>query len=313
MGDLEKKLNRMRQVNREITAYAGLTLMTVIIGFSFIFVKMALRHASSIDLLAHRFTAATAGLFFFYLLRRKRWPVIDRKRIFPLLVLSLFYPLLLFSMQTIGLQFTTASEAGILSATAPIFTVILAAVFLKEKNSFWQIIFVLLSVGGVVYIMYKNGLGEISNETLKGDFFILLSVVSMAIYFVLGKKVTQQSNAMDITIFMTVTACVVFNLIAVTVHLNSGTLPLYFAPFNDSEFLWTILYLGILSSFLTSFLTNSALTAIPASQVSIFNNFSPVIAVFSGILFLNETLHAYHIIGGIMVLTGIVGVNVLKR
>src|SRR5690606_30524267 len=101
-----------------------------------------------------------------------------------------------------------------------------------------------------------------SNETLKGDFFILLSVVSMAIYFVLGKKVTQQSNAMDITFFMTVTACVVFNLIAVTVHLNSGTLPLYFAPFNDSEFLWTILYLGILSSFLTSFLTNSALTAI---------------------------------------------------
>lgn len=263
--------------------------------------------------MAHRFTAATAGLFFFYLFRRKGWPVIDRKKIFPLLVLSLFYPLLLFSMQAVGLQFTTASEAGILSATAPIFTVILAALFLKEKSSFWQIIFILLSVGGVVYIMYKNGLGEVSSETLKGDFFILLSVVSMAIYFVLGRKFTQLSNAMEITFFMTVIACVVFNLMAVVVHLSSGTLPIYFDAFKSSEFLWSILYLGILSSFVTSFLTNSALTIIPASQVSIFNNISPVIAIFAGVLFLDETLRAYHIIGAIMVLTGIIGMNVLKK
>lgn len=69
----------MKQLKREVVAYAGLTLMTVIIGFSFIFVKIALRHASPIDLLAHRFTAATAGLFFFYLFRRKGWPVIERK------------------------------------------------------------------------------------------------------------------------------------------------------------------------------------------------------------------------------------------
>lgn len=303
----------MCRFDTKVAAYAGLTLMTVIIGFSFIFVKMALHHASPVDLLAHRFTAATAALFFFYLFRWKGWPVIERKRIFPLLALSLFYPLLLFSMQTIGLQFITASEAGILSATTPVFTVILASIFLKEKSSFWQMISVLLSVGGVIYIMYKNGLGEITGETLKGDFFILLSVISTAIYFVLARKVTQQLSAMDITFFMTVTACILFNLFAIITHLKAGTLPLYFVALKDSEFLWTILYLGVLSSFVTSFMTNSALSIIPASQVSIFNNISPVIAVFAGVLFLNETLHVYHIIGAIMVLLGIIGVNVLKK
>lgn len=303
----------MKQLKREVAAYAGLTLMTVIIGFSFIFVKIALQYASPVDLLAHRFTAATAGLLCFYLLRQKGWPVFDRKKMLPLLLISLFYPILMFSMQTVGLQFTTASEAGILSATAPIFTVILAAIFLKEKNSFRQILFVILSVAGVAFIMYRNGLEAISSETLKGDFFILLSVVSMAIYFILGRKATQQFDAMDITFFMTVTACIVFNLIAVIGHLESGTLPLYFEAFKNSDFLWTILYLGVLSSFLTSFLTNNALKVIPASQVSIFNNFSPVIAVFAGVLFLDETLHLYHIIGGIMVLIGIMGVNLSKK
>lgn len=303
----------MRENRKELIAYAGLTLMTTIIGFSFIFVKFALRHASPVDLLAHRFTAATLALLLYYALLERRVPRYEKSSIFSLLALSLFYPILLFSLQTIGLQFTTASEAGIMSATAPILTVILAALVLKEKNNVWQNFSVALSVGGVIYIMYKNGLGEVSAETLKGDFFILLSVISMAFYFVLGRKMTRKVDAMDITFFMTVTAAIVFNLISVSVHIHQGSIPQYFSALQSSEFLWSVLYLGVLSSFLTSFLTNNALTVIPAAQVSIFNNFSPVIAVLGGVIFLSETLYLYHIIGGVMVLLGIIGVNVLKK
>lgn len=303
----------MKHFKKEAMAYIGLTIMTTIIGFSFIFVKIALKHAPPIDLLAHRFTAATLGLLIFYVFYRRQRPDIGKEMIVTLLTLSVFYPVLLFSMQTIGLRYTTASEAGIISAAAPITTLILASVVLKEKSSVWQTISIFLSVGGIVYIMYKNGISNISGETLKGNFFILLSVLAMSIYFVLGRKMTQKANAMDITFFMTVTACIVFNLLAVFSHLKSGSLPLYFSAFKNSEFLWAILYLGVLSSFLTSFLTNNALTIIPASQVSIFNNLSPIIAVFAGVLFLNETLHLYHVVGGIMVVIGVVGVNVMKE
>lgn len=302
----------MKRYKKEAMAYLGLTLMTTIIGFSFIFVKIALQYAPPIDLLAHRFTAATMGLLLFYIFNKKKMPDINKKNILPLLLLSLFYPIMLFSMQTIGLRYTTASEAGIISASAPIITIILASIFLKEKNSISQIISVILSVGGIIYIIYKNGLNDISSNTLKGNLFILLSVLAMSIYFVLGRKVTQKTNAMDVTFFMTVTACIVFNIIAATSHINTNTLPLYFNAFQNSEFLWAVLYLGILSSFLTSFLTNNALTVIPASQASIFNNLSPIITVFAGVIFLNETLHTYHIVGGIMVVMGVIGVNILK-
>lgn len=303
----------MKKNRKKILAYLGLTLMTVIIGFSFIFVKIALRHASPVNLLAHRFTAATVWLFFFYVIFKRKKPEIERKHVRSLLALSLFYPILLFTMQTVGLQFTTASEAGILSAMAPIFTVIFASLFLKEKNSLWQKMSVVLSVVGVLYILHKNGVGQMSPVTLKGDFFILLSVLSMVVYFVLGRKINQKMDAMDITFFMTVVACVAFNLVSVVSHSVSCTLTEYFSAFRNIEFLWSVLYLGILSSFLTSFLTNNALRVIPATQVSIFNNFSPVIAVFGGVAFLSETLHPYHIAGGVMVLAGIVGVNVLGR
>lgn len=303
----------MRKSRQENIAYIGLTLMTAIIGFSFIFVKVSLRYAPPIDLLAHRFTVATIGLILFYTFYKRKKPDINRKKIIPLLSLSIFYPILLFSMQTIGLQHTTASEAGIISSAAPIITLILASIFLKEKNTLWQTMSIFLSVGGIVYIMYKNGLSSMGGETLKGNFYILLSVMAMAIYFVLGRKVTQKTNAMDITFFMTVTACIVFNVMAAASHLKAGTLNLYFEAFAHKEFMWSILYLGVLSSFLTSFLTNNALTVIPASQVSIFNNLSPLIAVFAGVIFLSETLHMYHIVGGVMVVLGVIGVNVLKK
>ncbi len=299
--------------NKEAIAYLGLTLMTTIIGFSFIFVKFALNHASTIDLLAHRFSVATAALLLYYIFIKREKPDINREKIIPLLLLSIFYPILLFSMQTIGLKYTTASEAGIISAAAPIITLILASIFLKEKNTIWQTLSIFFSVGGIVYILYKTGFSGMGTETLKGNIFILLSVLAMAIYFVIGRRVTQKTNAMDITFFMTITACIMFNILAISSHIKAGTILLYFEAFKSSEFMWSILYLGVLSSFLTSFLTNNALTVIPASQVSIFNNLSPIIAVFAGVIFLSETLYTYHIIGGVMVVLGVIGVNVLKK
>ncbi len=303
----------MNAGKKEAWAYAGLTLMTLIIGFSFIFVKIALRHAPPSDLLAHRFTTATAGLIIYYAFYRRERPGIERKNILPLLALSLFYPLLLFGFQTLGLKYTSASEAGIISAVTPVITLILAFLFLKEKNTPLQILFVLLSVSGVVYIMYRNGMTAITGETMKGNMLILLSVISIAIYYILGRKANRYYNSMDITFFMSLTACVVFNLAAVVMHVKSGSLAHYFDAFKNPGFLWPILYLGILSTFLTSFLGNNALSVIPAAQVSIFNNFSPVISVFGGVFFLNESLHPWHIIGGIMVLAGIAGVNFFRK
>ncbi|NLA48694.1 MAG: DMT family transporter, partial [Bacteroidales bacterium] len=199
----------MNSDKKEAWAYIGLSLMTLIIGFSFIFVKLALRHASAIDLLAHRFTAATAGLLTYYAIYRKRRPAIERKNIPSLLLLSLFYPLMLFAFQTLGLKYTSASEAGILSAITPVITVILALFILRERNSLLQNICVLLSVAGVAYIMYRNGLNTVSGESMKGNLLILLSVLSIAFYYVLGRKANKQHNSMDITFFMSVTACVV--------------------------------------------------------------------------------------------------------
>lgn len=292
------------QSDKTPKAYAGLVLMTSIVGFSFIFLKIGLRYAGAMDLMAHRFTAATISLVVLWIFGFIKIPPFSRKKIKPLLILSLFYPLLFFTLQTFGMEHSTASEAGIIFATVPVITLLAARIFLKEKTTILQKTGITLSIAGILFIIYNTG-NLSGSTTLEGVLLLLLSVFSVIAYYVLGKKISVNFSAMEITVWMTILAFLVFNGWSMASRIQSNTLGLFFAPLAQKEFLWSVLYLGVLSSMLTSFLTNFALTQIPASQIAVFNNLSPVIAIAGGILILGETLFAYHIIGGLLVLAGV--------
>lgn len=302
----------MLPLKKEYKAYIGLALGTLIIGLSFVFVKIALRSANTTDLLAHRFTAGAVGMLAVYVFGKMKFPRFTFRQIFPLLGLSLPYPLLFFALQTEGLKFTTASEAGILFAIMPVLTVISASFFLKEKSNFVQIISIFISIAGIVFIILKGGL-DIGTNNLKGNLLILLSIVSIVFYYTLGRKINKNYKTLDITFFMTLTAFAVFNIVAIFDHLKTGTLNHFFEPLSESSFLWSILCLGVLSSFLTSLFSNYALAVIPASQVAIFNNLSPIITLFGGVILLSERLYPFQIIGGLLVLVGVIGTLVFRK
>jgi len=290
--------------NKQRHAYIGLILVTIIIGLSFIFVKIGLRYSSAMDLLAHRFTAAAISIGLLWIFGFIKLPRFSFKKAKWLLLLSLFYPLLFFALQTFGLQHSTASEAGIIFASTPIITLIAASFFLKEKTTLWQKFGVIMSIAGILYIIYSTG-GISGSTTLKGLLLLILSVFALVVYYVLGKVVSAHFSAMEITVWMTILAFIVFNAFSIAGHIQAQTLNQFFNPLVHMEFLWAVLYLGVLSSMVTAFLTNYALTQVPASQIAVFNNLSPLVSIAGGILILKEELFSYHIIGGLLVLAGV--------
>ncbi|MFA5648682.1 MAG: DMT family transporter [Bacteroidales bacterium] len=290
--------------NKQRHAYIGLILVTIIIGLSFIFVKIGLRYSSAMDLLAHRFTAAAISIGLLWIFGFIKLPPFSFKKAKWLLLLSLFYPLLFFALQTFGLQHSTASEAGIIFASTPIITLIAASFFLKEKTTLWQKFGVIMSIAGILYIIYSTG-GISGSTTLKGLLLLILSVFALVVYYVLGKVVSAHFSAMEITVWMTILAFIVFNAFSIAGHIQAQTLNQFFNPLVHMEFLWAVLYLGVLSSMVTAFLTNYALTQVPASQIAVFNNLSPLVSIAGGILILKEELFSYHIIGGLLVLAGV--------
>ncbi|MEZ5106073.1 MAG: EamA family transporter, partial [Draconibacterium sp.] len=268
-----KTINKIK--NRKVLANLGLAIVTLIVGLSFIFVKIGLREADAYDLLAHRFTIAFILILLLASFRKIKFPKILSKDWVSILFVSLFYPILFFGFQTVGMETSTASQAGIIFALSPTFTIIAGALFLKEKTTLMQKIGVALSFLGLAYIfLYKGG---IQTESWEGNLFLVLSVLCTVGYYMIGKRLMQRYDSSSLTAIMISIAFIVFNSIGITRHVTTGDLNTFFEPLLEPSFLLSVLYLGTLSSVVTSFLTNYALTFVPTSSVSIYNNLNPVI------------------------------------
>ena len=137
-------------------AYLSALGYTVIIGFVFIFIKIALKTSDPLNILAHRFTFS---FLFLYALKKLGLLQITltKKDYFRLFPLALFFPLLFFGFQHYSLLYITVSEGGIIQATVPLFTLLLATIFLKEYPTKGMFAFLCLSVFGVIYILIHSG------------------------------------------------------------------------------------------------------------------------------------------------------------
>ncbi|UAL54761.1 MULTISPECIES: DMT family transporter [Metabacillus] len=288
-------------------AYIAATIYAIIIGLSFMFVKVTLTVATPLDTLAHRFTIAWIAATVLFVLKKESIKA-TKKDVLRIALLAILYPTLFFAFQVFGLVHTSSSEAGIIQATIPIFTLIFASIILKETSTSSQKIAIGLSVLGVIYIMYMNGAGS-TNTSLLGTGLILLSALTASLYNVFARKLTQRYSLFTITYFMTLFGFIAFNGLALTNHVMNGTVHQYMQPFGHWDFVLAILYLGILSSLGTSYLSNYALSKIDASKMSVFSNFATLITILAGVIFLKEEFHLYHIVGSIIIIIGVVGTN----
>lgn len=295
--------------NHNRLAYAAALAYAFIIGFSFLFVKVALTISDPIDTLAHRFTASFIAISIPVLIGKAQLDF-NAKDILRILPLALLYPTLFFGFQIAGLMYTTSSEAGIILASTPIFTLFLATYYLKEKTNYRQNISLGISVTGVIYILVMKGTSfEIVQVT--GAVLLLLSSFSFAGYSVLARPLTKQFKPLDLTFIMLTIGFLTFNLLSFLRHGWNGTIIQYFLPLTNPIFLISILYLGVLSSLGTSWLSNYALSKLEASKMSVFGNLATLISMFAGVIFLHEQLEYYHIIGAILIIIGILGTNLL--
>ncbi|WP_196594112.1 DMT family transporter [Pectinatus sottacetonis] len=288
-------------------AYMAALLYTLIIGFSFMFVKIALVNANPADILAHRFTIAFLASVIVFSLNKTKLHITFRDflKIFPL---AMLYPTLFFCFQVFGLAYTASSQAGIVQACIPILTLIMATCFLKEHSTIKQNFFTLLSVVGVIYIFIMSGFSGKQSNTF-GIILIFLSALSASCYNVLARTLTQKYSTFVLTYFMTIFGMAAFNMIAIINHLMNHTLASYFTPLTNISFLLSMLYLGILSSLCTAFLSNYALSKMEASKMSVFSNLATLITILAGVIFLKEHLQYFHIIGAVFILCGVIGTN----
>lgn len=291
------------------SVYSAAILSSSLIGLSFLFSKIGLQYSSPLDLLAYRFTFAFIAMLIAVLLNLIKINI-DKEMIKKIIPLAIFYPLLSFGFQIFGLQFIQSSEAGIIFAAGPVFTMILASYFLKEKTTILQKLSILLSIFGVLYITFKKG-SYFELQSMKGLLFILISVLSFSMYNVIGRKLRQKISSADIIVVIIAIGFLAFNILAIGKHLIDGDVMNFFSPLKNPSFILSVFFLGVLSTLVTSYLTIFTLSHLESYKMSVFGNFSTVVSIIAGAVFLKEAIFPYHIIGSILIISGVIGANLL--
>lgn len=295
----------------KIKALLAIFLTTLIVGLSFVFVKMGLKYSTPVDLLADRLLVAFVVICLLRSFGAVKIGKIAKRQKIGLLGLSFLYPTGFFALQISGIEIIPATEASIIYALLPIFTLIGSAILLREKTSLLQKSGALLSVLGVLYITFQSSINISMNYW--GYFLIFSSLFAIVLYFILLKKTVQNVSIITVTFYILMYGMLVVNLLNLFLTILTGSVSGFMERFYHAEYLYVVAYLGVLSTFLSSFLTNFSLKYLPASVVGVFNNFSPVIGLFAGVIILKETLFSYYIYGGVIVLIGLFMSSVKKE
>jgi len=288
--------------HRETIALIEAFLAIVLWGISFIYVKIALREISAITLIVLRYAAGTL------LVGLVAWQRGDLARLscsdLPGLALVGAIGITLQQLLQVSGQVTAdAGVAAFLAATAPAFTVLLAAACLRERLHWWQLIGVgLASLGGMTVAIGGdlNALdGEQGWRTLPGNILILLSAVVWAVFIILSKGLVRHRPTTLVT-----TGMFLFGTLF--------TLPLFWFEKGwlelshlTSDGWWAMFYVTVLSTAMAYLLNSHALKIISASRVAVIQNLEPLIAVVAATLILDESMSWVMVGGGAAILAGV--------
>lgn len=257
--------------------------LAVIEPFTFAFFRFML--SAAILLLVARF------------LRRKDNPV-ERKD-WPRIVLMGF--LIIPLNQTLfllGQSMTAAGHGAFLFSTTPVWILLLAMFFLKERPTARRLTGIVMAVGGVMVIM-STGAIAVGTEYLMGDLIIIISVLAWAFYTVVGAPMVRKYGAWRMTAY----------------SLSFGSL-MYF-PFGlyralqfdysqTTPFAWfSVAYMAIGLSVIVYVIWYWLIKYIDTSRAAVFQNIQPIVASIVAYFYLGEGLGPGFIIGGSIVIGGV--------
>ncbi|MEL4455087.1 DMT family transporter [Lutimonas vermicola] len=197
-------------------------------------------------------------------------------------------------------QTTSALNLSLISITFPVFTIILARIFLKEPITVSKTGGVMVIIFGVILLVSKGNLNSLFSMSFAiGDVWMLLASLIFAIYSLLVK-----SRPLEIRPQSFLGSTFLIGLIFLSpfylFSLNGSDSGLY-----DQVTIYSILYIGIFASVVAYFLWNRSVDLLGPSKASMIYYTIPI---FSGILayiFLNEKIMPVHLISGLLILSGI--------
>jgi drug/metabolite transporter (DMT)-like permease len=271
-------------------------------GASFVATKIALADFQPLLIILVR-TVIGIFVLFPFLIISKGLTMPSRRDVPALVLLGMVGVAFYQWLQAVGVQLTSASQTSWLTASAPVFMVLLGWFFLKEKIRRWQIIGLCLALGGDLLVASNDGGFPKASADLLGPIIIITSALVWAGYSVLAKYLLREMLPIRL-IFFSLVIGLVF-LIPLVSIADGWTLPEHISL---SSWL-AVAFLGLGSTGLAYVFYFFALKEAEITLVAVIQYLEPLITVLLAAWLVKERMEAGGLVGGMLILVGVWLVN----
>lgn len=277
--------------------YIYLLLTIIFWGWSFIATKILLDYVTPVELMGLRFIIALPILYAVIVAKGIKLRFEPRHRKVVLLGSAIITAH--FLVQITGLIYTSATNTGWIIAVTPLVMALAAFVFLKEKIGGKAIAGIAVATTGIVLLVSKGRVGSLDWIQSVGDWLILVSAHTWALYTVATRDLVRSYNPLVVTFAILLPSAVLL--------LGHMTFASDWSRFLNLplEAVVALLFLGVCSTALAHWFWQEGVAKLGATRSGFFLYLMPLATTVLAVPYLGEQFGLLTAAGGILVLGGV--------
>jgi len=274
-----------------IQAEFYLLIIVIIWGSTFALIKGVIDTIPPYTFLTYRFLLAALILVLIFWKRLKKLNIMILKK-GSLIGIFLF---LGYTLQTVGIKYTTATKAGFITGFSVVLVPIISFLLLKEKVSRDSVVGVVLATLGLWFLNYNSSF--IFNL---GDFLVLLCAFSFAMHII---SVGLFSKKLDYVLLAITQITVVFVLsLLMALIFERPAIHLSYS----SDIWWSIVITGIFATALAFYMQNRFQRHSTATKTAIIFSGEPLFAAIFAYILIGEKVGFIAWAGGLLIIFGMI-------
>ena len=279
------------QENHKYNIY--MFIATIFFGMTYVLTKICLNYSTELHIISFRFLIAFVISLIF--LQRKIFPIKIKEILYSLILSVLLF--MVFITMTIGVKYTTATNASFLISLSVIFIPFFSWIFNKEKPKKSIFIVLIIALIGIMLLTLDKNL-----EFHIGDILCLICSLLFSFHVLITERFVKNNNPITLGVLQ-------FGGVAILSFLVQYPIEKFTLPKNE-KFWISLMILSVFCTALAYIIQTVSQKKLSSTLIGLILSLEPIFSGIFGYFILNEYLSLQQYIGAFLLLISIIYVTV---
>ncbi|MCL4585190.1 DMT family transporter [Fusobacterium nucleatum] len=268
-------------------------IATIFFGMTYVLTKICLNYSTELHIISFRFLIAFVISLIF--LQRKIFPLKIKEILYSLILSVLLF--MVFITMTIGVKYTTATNASFLISLSVIFIPFFSWIFNKEKPKKSIFIVLIIALIGIMLLTLDKNL-----EFHIGDILCLICSLLFSFHVLITERFVKNNNPITLGVLQ-------FGGVALLSFLVQYPIEKFTLPKNE-KFWISLMILSVFCTALAYIIQTVSQKKLSSTLIGLILSLEPIFSGIFGYFILNEYLSPQQYIGAFLLLISIIYVTV---